>query len=132
MYKNLLRVITLTKEKIRCVLKRLPYIIQTIDENKTEAFFYIAKRRERIVIDDETRAVVEIFDEIINSENAVWLKDIFVRVKKGKKDVYIMIDSPLGRGKYYLIKERLINKIDDCCIYRGLVSYADILNEGMG
>lgn len=132
MYKNLLRVITLTKEKIRCVLKRLPYIIQTIDENKTEAFFYIAKRRERIVIDDETRAVVEIFDEIINSENAVWLKDIFVRVKKGKKDVYIMIDSPLGRGKYYLIKERLINKIYDCCIYRGLVSYADILNEGMG
>ena len=122
----------MTKEKIRHVLKRLPYILQMIDEGKTEAYFYISKRSEKIVIDDEVRAIVEILDEIIRHENSSWLKTIFLKVRKGKKDVYIMIDSPLGRGKYYLVKARLVNKIYDCCIYRGLVSYEDILNDEIG
>ena len=130
--KNKQRAIPLTKEKIRCVLRRLPYVLQMLEEGKTEAYFYISKRTEKIVVDDEVRAVVEILDEIIRHENSSWLKKLFLKVRKGNKDVYIMIDSPLSRGKYYLIKAHLVNKIYDCCIYRGLVSYEEILNEEIG
>lgn len=130
--KNKQRAIPLTKEKIKHVLRRLPYVLQMLNEDKTEAYFYISKRTEKVVIDDEVRAIVDILDEIIRRENSSWLKKIFLKVRKGNKDVYIMIDSPLGKGKYYLIKARLVNKIYDCCIYRGLVSYEDILNEEIG
>ena len=130
--KNKQRAIPLTKEKIKHVLKRLPYVLQMLEEGKSESYFYISKRTEKIVIDDEVRAVVEILDEIISRENSSWLKKIFLKVRKGNKDVYIMLDSPLGRGKYYLIKAHLVNKIYDCCIYRGLVSCEDILNEEIG
>lgn len=124
----------MTKEKIRSVLKRLPQYIQMIRENKTEGYFYISKgkRRERLVADDSVRAVVEILDEIISYEDDRWLKEIFIKVREGDKDVFIMINSPLSKGKYYLIKERLVNKIYNCCVYKGLVSYEDILREEIG
>lgn len=108
----------MTKEKIRSVLKRLPQYIQMMKENKTEAYFYIlkGKRKERLTMDEEARVIVEIIDEIISSEKSQWLKEIFIKVRKGDKDVYIMIDRPLSKGKYYIIKERLVNKIYNCCI----------------
>ena len=130
--KNKLRATPLTKEKIKHVLRRLPYVLEMLNEGKTEAYFYISKRMEKVVIDEEVRAIVEILDEIISREDALWLKKIFLRVRKGNKDIYIMMDSPIGRGKYYLIKAQLVDKIYDCCIYRGFVSYEDILNERMG
>ena len=122
----------MTKDKIRHVLRRLPYVLELLNENKTESYFYISKRTEKIVVDEEVRAIVEILDEIISREDSLWLKKIFLKVRKGNKDIYIMMDSPIGRGKYYLIKTQLVDKIYDCCIYRGFVSYEDILNERMG
>lgn len=106
--------------------------MQMINENKTEACFYISKRKERLVIDEEVKMIVEILDDIIIRENELWLKSIYQKVKRGNKDIYIIMDSPLSKGKYYVVKSQLVNKIYDCCICRGLVTYEEILNEVIG
>lgn len=122
----------MNKAKIKWTLKRFSYILILLKSGKTEATFYISKRKEKIIIDDEVKAIIEIIDEIIEWEKEAWLKDFFVQVRKGNKDIRILIDSPLEKGKYYQTKERFINKIYQCCIYKGWVSYEDIMNENIG
>ena len=61
-----------------------------------------------------------------------WLQKCLSDVKKGRKGITIIVDSPFEKGKFYLTKERFINKIYECCIYKGYVSYDDIMNEDIG
>ena len=56
----------------------------------------------------------------------------FNRQQRRLKDYKIVIQFPIERSKYYQIKERFVNKIYQCCIYRGLVEYQDILDEEIG
>jgi len=119
----------LTKEKIRWVIKRLPYIKKMIKLNIKEKYFYISNKKELIIIDNDVLTIINIMGEIINSEKQEWLKKIFLMISKGYKDVKIIISSPIERSKYYLIKEKLTSKIFQCCIYKGLVDYIDILEE---
>lgn len=119
----------MTKDKIRKVLKRFPYYTKMIREGRREAQFYIAKKTERFTVDREVETIVEIVEEIHLREQPAWLKRIVEDLQKGKKDISIMVRSPLSKGKYYFVKEKLIDKIYDCCIHKGLVSYEEILEE---
>ncbi len=123
----------MTKEKIRRVLKRLPYILKIIKEGKTEENIYINHYTEKIIIDGEVKIIVEILEEIIAREPTdSWILKVLQKIQEGKKDVSIIIKSPVSRAKYYMVKERLIEKIYACCVYKGLVSYEDILSEEIG
>ena len=114
-------------------MKRLPYILKLLEEDKTEAVFYINHRKEKIEIDKDVEVIVHILNEIIEREEPnEWLSEVLQKFKDGDKDVFIIMDSPVSRAKYYILKERLINKIYDCCIYKGLVTYEDILSEEIG
>ena len=104
-----------------------------MEEGKTEDVLNINHRIERIEIDKETEIIVEIFKEIVEREPlSGWFRQILQKVSKGDKDIFIIMESPVSRTKYYIVKDHLINKIYDCCVYKGLVSYEDILNEEIG
>lgn len=120
------------KAKIKWIVKRLSYIKKMMKENKVEADFRIGKKKEHIVIDDDVIKVLAIMDEIIENEKTKWMQKCLSDVKKGRKGITIIVDSPFEKGKFYLTKERFINKIYECCIYKGYVSYDDIMNEDIG
>lgn len=92
-----------------------------------EIYVYIRKEKEKIVIDDEVITIINIMDEIIENEETKWCKNIFIEIRKGYKDISIMSDSPTGRTKYYEAKKEFIDRIYQCCIYKGMVKYDDIL-----
>ena len=122
----------LTKEKVKYIIKRLAYFSRMMEEEKTEEDCRIGKRKEHLVLDEEVRAVIKIIDDIIDSEETIWLKEMFKEVRFGRKDISIQYDSPVERTKYYLTKERFINKVYECCIFKGFVTYEDILKNNIG
>lgn len=103
-----------------------------LHDGKMEMSTYISGEKEFIVIDDDVIAVLEIMDEIIEYEETEWLKKIFIGLRKGYNDIAVMVDSPLGRTKYYEEKRKFIDKIYQCCIYKRLVAYEDILRVKAG
>lgn len=122
----------MTKEKLKRIVKRLSYIVDMLHDGKTEIFVHISKVKEKIVIDDDVLSVIEIMDEIIENEQTEWRKRFFVGIRKGYKDIFIIHKCPMERTKYYTAKKDFIDKIYQCCIYRGLVDYKDILNTILG
>lgn len=100
-----------------------------IRNNKEEGSIVIGKRNEYVVIDNDTRLVSEIIDQLIECEKEKWLKNFFLKLKRGCSDISIISDIPVERTKYYNMKEKFINKIYQCCIFKGIVSYEDIINE---
>ena len=118
----------MTKEKLKWIIKRLPYILKMQQDGVTEIHVYISKRKEKIVLDNDVSAAIEIMDEIIDYEQIEWRKKFFMQIRKGRKDIAIIFDCPMERTTYYLAKKEFIDKIYQCCIYRGLVDYEDILN----
>ena len=122
----------MTKDKLKRIIKRLSYILTMLKEGKEEKYVYIGHRKERIEIDGDVKAVIKIIEEIIENEKTEWLKELLTDIKEGWKDYKIVIQFPIERSKYYQIKERFVNKIYQCCIYRGLVEYQDILDEEIG
>lgn len=103
-----------------------------IKNNVHEKYCYIGNRKEIFVLDSELFIIMDIIKEITDSEQNVWLKRIFTMIQHGDSDIKIIMHSPIERTKYYIIKEKFINKIYQCCIYKGLVNYNDILNENIG
>ena len=124
--------IVLTKEKVKYIVKRLSYFSKMQAEGVKEADYRISKRKEHLVLDEEVLAVIGVMEEIIESEEMKWLQDLLKEVRYGRKDVTIQIDSPVARTKYYQTKERFVNKVYECCIYKGYVSYEDILKNDIG
>ena len=103
-----------------------------IRDGRQETNIYISKEKEHIVVDDEVFAVLKIMDEIIEYEKEKWRKNIFTELRNGNKDIKIMMGTPIGRTKYYDEKEKFIDKIYQCCIYKHLVDYEDILKTRVG
>ena len=93
---------------------------------------HISREKELITVDDDVIAVLKIMKEIIDSEEIDWRKVIFTKISKGYSDASIVINSPIGRTKYYDAKKEFIDKIYQCCIYKGLVEYKDILGTKIG
>lgn len=59
-------------------------------KGETERCVYISKRKEKIKIDAEVLAVIEIIEEIIRSEEKLWLKKIFLGIRKEVTDKEII------------------------------------------
>lgn len=96
--------------------------------NKTVWYFYISNRKEKIVIDSSVSAVIKILDEIIDAEKSPWIKKILTEIRNGIPDIQIIRNNPIEKTKYYSLKKALKEKIYQCCISKGMVSYDDILN----
>ena len=99
---------------------------------KSQMFVYISKEKELITIDDDVIAILKIMKEIIESESVEWRKSIFIKISKGQSDASIIVNSPIGRTKYYDAKKEFVDKIYQCCIFKGLVDYKDILGTKIG
>ena len=52
-------------------------------------------------------------------------------IKKGRSNVAIMQDVYWQKNAYYERKDRLIDKIFECCISKGFVRYEEIMNRGI-
>ena len=122
----------MTREKVKYIIKRLSYFSRMEEEGKTEEDYRIGKRKEHLVIDAEVKAVIGIIDEIIDNEETEWLREMIRELRFGRKDISIQYDSPVERTKYYMTKERFVGKVYECCIYKGYVSYEDILKSKIG
>lgn len=108
-------------------------MLKAIQEEKTEDWIYLNHYTEKIEIDEDVKIIVGIINDIIaHEEPESWLFVILQNIKEGRKDVSIIIKSPVSRAKYYILKEQIVGKIYECCICKGLVSYEEILNEGIG
>ena len=103
-----------------------------IRDGRQETNIYISKEKEHIVVDYEVFAVLKIMDEIIEYEKEKWRKNIFTELRNGNKDIKIMMGTPIGRTKYYDEKKKFVDKIYQCCIYKHLVDYEDILRTKVG
>lgn len=122
----------LIREKIKLVIKRYVPIQKMLKKGQREGFVRVNNRKERLVIDEEMLAIVEIINEIVQQEQTQWLKEFYRQILKGEKDIYILIGCPVERGKYYETKKRFYNKIYQCCIFKRLVLYDEILSEDIG
>lgn len=117
----------MTKEKIKKTLKRLPVILQELKSLRQKT--KIRRRRKGFIIDKEVIIIIETIDEIIENEKVQWVKNLLIKLKLGWSDIRILSDMPISRAEYYLLKNRLIEKIYSCCVYKGLIEYEDILKE---
>lgn len=112
------------------VIKRYSHILTAIKKGKS--CIYIRKYREWIIIDEEMKIIIETIGEVIENEQTEWIKTFYHQLLDGDSDIRILIDCPVERGKYYQTKKSFFNKIYECCIYKGLVSYEEILKVDIG
>ena len=119
------------RDKIKMVIKRYSDILTQM-KNGREGKIYLRKYREWICIDEEVKVIIEIIEEIVERETLVWMKTFYREILKGYSDIKILIDIPVERGKYYQIKKSFFNKIYECCIFKGLVRYEEILEYDIG
>ena len=118
----------MTKAKIEWIIKRKKYIDKMLKEGIKEKRVRISKRMEKIVIDENVKIVLGIIKEIIDSEEEEWMKKILEQISKGMSENYILSRCPVGRTKYYNIKNEFINKIYHCCICKQMVSYESVIS----
>ena len=111
------------KEKIRKTIHRLPKILRDMKQNEE------AGKKKRI--DPEEALIVEILDDVIRSEKKDWVKDLVENLKREETDIRRIEEVPVSRAKYYLLKNRLVEKIYNCCISKGYVTYEDVLGENI-
>ena len=98
----------------------------------TEKDYWISKKKEHLVVDEGVIAVFDVIDDIIESEEEPWLKDVIKDIRRGRKGLAIEVESPVQHTKFNLTKERFISKVYECCIYKHFVTYEDILKSKIG
>lgn len=117
----------ITKQQIYTIVKRSSHIHNMIKHNIPKKVLHIGDTVETLEINDNVRIVLSIEDEIIQSEETQWLKEVFAGIRAGEKDIALISANPLARTKYYYVKKEFINRIYGCRIFKGLVPYEDIL-----
>ena len=122
----------MTKETVKHIIKRLRYYIRMMADGITEKEYWISKKKEHLVVDEGVIAVFDVIDDIIESEEEPWLKDVIKDIRRGRKGLAIEVESPVQHTKFNLTKERFISKVYECCIYKHFVTYEDILKSKIG
>ena len=122
----------MTKAELGYLLQRYRFIAKALNKNQQKISFYVGNRKETIIIDERVKAVISIVDDVLRSEKAMIAQIIRYRFKLGYSDEKIILSLPLSRSTYYRLKRTIENKIYQLCIYRGLVSYDELLNEKIG
>ena len=89
----------------------------------------LGNRKELFEINDDVLAVLSIEDEVLRAEKETWIKNVFSSIKAGEKDIALISNYPVARTKFYDVKKEFVNKIYNICIFKGLVTYEDILKN---
>lgn len=126
------RGLQVTRNNIEEIVKRYKEIKKAIKAGKRTAKFYAGGKKHSIEIAREVRTVFKIIEEIEAREEAEYMKEMIKSWKEGESDRSIIMKSPLSRNAYYERKREFINKIFACSIYRGMVSYEEIMEEKIG
>ncbi len=121
----------MNKDKIRKTIDRLPAILKAIKDSRENTNSNRSDRSAKAppLVDEETLAIIGILDDIIEHEPTDWIRKLLESFKRKKTDISRMEEVPVSRAKYYLIKSGLVDKIYECCISKGYVTYSDIMNE---
>lgn len=121
----------MNKDKIRKTIDRLPAILKAIKGSRENTNSNRSDRSAKAppLVDEETLAIIGILDDIIEHEPTDWIRKLLESFKRKKTDISRMEEVPVSRAKYYLIKSGLVDKIYECCISKGYVTYSDIMNE---
>lgn len=122
----------MTKDKLIYLLNRYRFIAKALRNKKSVASFYVGNRKETIIIDESVKIVFSVIDDILKTESRLTVKIMNYWLKLGYSDVRIISETPLSRSAYYAIKRQIENKIYQCCIFRELVSYNELLSETIG
>ena len=116
----------MTKVEIEHILKRMPQVERAIRKHQTVACFYVGNRREVIEITKNIYLIRAIVEDIIQKEDHYIGLIVEYHIKQGKSDRYIITQLPLSKNSYYRLKQRIHEKIYNCCIEKGVVSYEEI------
>jgi len=119
----------MTKEEVENVIKRYSYIAPCIKKADDRVVFYTGKRRHVVEINDEIKIICEIIEIVYAREKEDWVRIMIKGILRGDSDVKIMNGVPGSRNFYYAKKTAFFEKIYECCIVRGLVTYEEILGE---
>ncbi len=120
----------MTKEKIEWIIRRYPYILQSINDGKSVQPIYVGNRRYVILVSSEVRAVVGMIEDYRNSLACGWYHDMIDGILSGKSDVALILQMPFERSYYYVIKRKFVDVIYQLCIAKQMVSYEEILKQG--
>ena len=121
----------MTKSEVDEIVKRYPFVIEAVEAGEKTAVFYIGNRKQVFEITEAVKAVYMILDEISKNETDKDVQCMIDGIKKGRSDVAIMQDVHWQKNAYYERKERLINKIFECCISKGFVRYEEIMKRSI-
>jgi hypothetical protein len=113
----------MTKEEIEHIIRRMPQVERAIKQHATVACFYVGNRREVIELTEEIYLIREILADIIQKEDYYIGLIIDYHIKKGKSDRYIITHLPFSKNSYYRLKQKIHERIYNCCIKKGVVSY---------
>lgn len=122
----------MTKAELIYILQRYHFIAKELNGNKNPIVFYVGNRKEVIDIDEQVKTVFSVIDDIMSNESPLIVKLMTYWLKYGYTDEAIIIRMPLSRSSYYRLKRTIENKIYQCCILRGLVTYEELLNDKIG
>lgn len=120
------------KAELVYVLQRYCFIAKGIANRQQKISFYVGNRKEEIVIDDKIKTIFAIIDDVIATESPLTVTILTLWLKQKYTDERIIMELPLSRSVYYRIKGTIVNKIYQCCILRGLVTYEELLKEQTG
>ena len=121
----------MTKADVEEIVKRSPFVIEAAKAGEKTAVFYIGNRKQVYEITEGVKAVYAILEEIEENETDKDVLCMIDGIKKGRSDVAIMQNVYWQKNAYYERKDRLIDEIFECCIYRRLVEYEEIMGRNI-
>ncbi len=119
----------MTKEEVSYVVKRYSFLYKPIKNGLKAAIFYIGNRKQSIEITDDVKIICEIVEILYEKEKDDVVKQMIKGLISGESDIWIMRNMPYSRNTYYTRKGLFFEKVYNCCISRGLVSFEEILVE---
>lgn len=119
----------MTKDEVVLIVKRFPYIDKAIESERSCAKFYIGNRKQVINITDKVKKVKELVMLLYETQQDKWLKLMIKGLLTEKLDIQIMQEIHISKSAYYPKKEAFIQKVYECCIAKGLVTFEEILKE---
>jgi len=117
----------MTREKLSEIIRRLPLIRKAVVEGKTAVVSYVGHRKIILEITREVLIVANIINDIYNAEKNEWVRIMIRGIASGRSDIAIIKDLPIERNAYYIRKQKFFDKIFECCIFRQIVSYEEII-----
>ncbi len=120
----------MTKPQIDNIVKRYPYLKPSIDKNELSVIkVYIGNRKYVFELTEEVKTICRTVEKVYGAEKNCWVKFIIKGMMNGETDKWMIGQMPVSRSKFYEFKEEYMEKVYDCCISLGLVTYEEVLSK---